>query len=194
MARTKDPCRRVDDRERRCRVRRRLCHRSARRRYAGWDSGWRRAGRLRHRSCIRWEQRSPHRSSNVTRVFSRNVGRNTPSERRTSPVTVLIHLPKRQSAPRLADPYMHGSVLLGYLDVGLATCPADPRTRPQLTPAAWSGRSATLPSGLAGVQPGRRAAVSITALIAYSGGHSGGHSTRPTAPEPDRTHQNPRLT
>jgi hypothetical protein len=52
MARTKDPRRRVDDRNRRRRVRRRLRHRPAPHRYAGWDPGWRRPGRLRPRSCI----------------------------------------------------------------------------------------------------------------------------------------------
>jgi 4-amino-4-deoxy-L-arabinose transferase-like glycosyltransferase len=56
----KDPCRRVDDRERRRRVRWRLCHRPAGHRYARWDPGWRRPGRLRRRSFIQREQRSPH--------------------------------------------------------------------------------------------------------------------------------------
>jgi 4-amino-4-deoxy-L-arabinose transferase-like glycosyltransferase len=59
MARTK-ACRRIDDRNRRRRLRWRLCHRAARHRHAGWDPSWRRPGRIGRRSCIRWDQRSPH--------------------------------------------------------------------------------------------------------------------------------------
>jgi len=47
-------------RERHRRVRRRLSHRSARHRYAGWDPPWRRSGRRRRSSFIRGKQRSPH--------------------------------------------------------------------------------------------------------------------------------------
>jgi 4-amino-4-deoxy-L-arabinose transferase-like glycosyltransferase len=53
MARTQGPCSRFDDRLHRCRVRRRLCHRSAGHRYARRDPGWCRSGRPRRSWFIR---------------------------------------------------------------------------------------------------------------------------------------------
>jgi len=66
MARTEGACSRFHDRERRRRVRRRLCHRSARHRYPRWDPGWRRSGRHRRSWFIGGNQRAPHLKTATT--------------------------------------------------------------------------------------------------------------------------------
>jgi Family of unknown function (DUF6790) len=60
--------------ERRRRVRRRLCHRSARHRYPRWDPGWRRSGRHRRSWFIGGNQRAPHLKTATTPCLAHRTG------------------------------------------------------------------------------------------------------------------------